>query len=120
MSFEFLIPSHVFNTGAESVSKALLYYDGSVDMTSKDYLPYLVLALFMLFTFNILPILSLTLYLCRFFQRFLDRCLSLNCKLALKIYMGTFHGCYEDTTHDYHYFAGSKAQYLIINSSLLY
>ena len=101
-SFEFLIPSHVFNMRAQSINKAYWYYDGSVDMTSKDYLPYLILALFMLFIFNVLPLLSLALYPFRFFQRFLDCCLSQKCKLALKIYMDTFHGCYED---DYRHFA---------------
>ena len=104
-SFEFLIPSHVFNMEAQSINKAYWYYDGSVDMTSKGYLPYLMLALFMLLTFNVLPLLSLAFYPFRFFQRFLDFCLSQRCKLALKIYMDAFHGCYEDTAHDYRYFA---------------
>ena len=88
-------------------------------MTSKDYLPYLVLALFMLFTFNILPLLSLILYPFRFFQRFLDHCLSQKCKLALKIYMDTFHGCYEDTTCDYHHFAALYLAVRFLNLLLI-
>ena len=77
-------------------------------MTSKGYLPYLVLALLMLLLFNVLPLVLLALYNIypfRCFQRFLDCCLSPKCKLALQIYMDTFHGCYEDTTHDYRHFA---------------
>ena len=60
----------------EHINKALWYYNGSVDMTSKDYLPYLVLALFMLLTFNILPLLLLALYPFKSFQRFLGHCLA--------------------------------------------
>ena len=104
-SFEFLIPSHVYDMDRKSLNKAYWYYDGRVDMTSKGYLPYLVLALSALMLFNVLPLALLTLYPFKFFQRFLDCCLSLKCKLALQIYMDTFHGCYEDTTHDYRHFA---------------
>ena len=104
-SFEFLIPSHVYNMDGKSLNKAYWYYDGRVDMTSKGYLPYLVLSLFMLLLFNVLPLTLLALYPFRCFQRFLDCCLSLKCKLALQIYMDTFHGCYEDTIHDYRHFA---------------
>ena len=104
-SFEFLIPSHIFNMKAKIVNKAHWYYNGSVDMTSKDYLPYLMLALFMLFTFNILPLLLLALYPFKCVQRFLNYHSPLRCKVALQIYMDTFYGCYEDTTHDYRHFA---------------
>ena len=104
-SFEFLIPSYVYDMKGNSVKEMYWYYDGRVDMTSKGYLPYLVLALCMLLFFNVLPLALLILYPFRCFQRFLDCCLSLKCKLALQIYMDTFHGCYEDTTHDYRRFA---------------
>ena len=104
-SFEFLIPSHVFNVNGQLVSKAYWYYSGSVDMTSKDYLPYLVLAIFMLVTFNVLPLILLALYPFKCFQKFLNCALSLKCKLTLQIYMDTFHGCFEDTTHNYRHFA---------------
>ena len=94
-----------YDMEGNSVNKVYWYYDGRVDMTSKGYLPYLVLALFMLLLFNVLPLALLALYPFRCFQRFLDCCLSLKCKLALQIYMDAFHGCYEDTTHDYCHFA---------------
>ena len=104
-SFEFLIPSQVFNMKGHIVSKAYWYHSGNIDMTSKDYLPYLVLAVFMLVTFNLLPLLLLAFYPFKCFQRFLNCSLSLNCRLTLQIYMDTFHGCFEDTTHDYRHFA---------------
>ena len=101
-SFEFLVPSHVFDMQGKRVNKAYWYYDGSVDMTSKDYLPYLISALIMLFTFNICPLLLLALYPIKCFRRFFDCLLPLKCKLPLQIYMDTFHGCYEN---DYRHFA---------------
>ena len=55
-SHEYLIPSQLFDVKRNHIHKAYWYYDGRVDMTSKSYLPYLVLALFMLLFFNVLPL----------------------------------------------------------------
>ena len=109
VSFEFLTPSHVYNVERQSINlkRAYWYYNGTIEMTSKAYLPYLVLALLMLIIFNIFPLILLSLYPFRCFQRFLNCCLpSIKCKLALQIFMDTFHGCYRDsTTHDHRHFA---------------
>ena len=74
-------------------------------MTSKDYIPILLLALFMLLLFNVFPLVLLALYPFKCFQRLLNYCLSQKSRLVLQIYMDSFHGCYEDTTHDYRHFA---------------
>ena len=103
-SFEFLLPSHVYNNKGHIVNKAYWYYNGSVDMASKNYLPYLIVAVFMLLTFNALPLILLAIYPFRCVQRLLDNCLPVWCKVALQIYVDTFQGCYRDTTHDYRYF----------------
>jgi hypothetical protein len=86
------------------MNKAYWYFNGSVDMTSKDYLPYLIVAIFMLLIFNIFPLLLLILYPFNCVQRLLTNCLPLRCKLALQIFMDAFHGYYEDTAHDYRHF----------------
>ena len=104
-SFELLRPSQLYDVEGNSIDKAYWYYDGRVDMTSKSYLPYLVLALFMLLFFNVFPLALLALYPFKCFQRLLEFCLSQKCKLALQIYMDSFHGCYEDTARDYRHFA---------------
>ena len=104
-SFEFLVPSHVYNMKGQIVNKAYWYYNGSVDMASNNYLPYLIVAIFMLLTFNILPLILLALYPFKCVQRLLDNYLPVRCKVALQIYMDAFHGCYEDTAHDYRHFA---------------
>lgn len=113
----------------QSINKAYWYFDGRVDMTSKEYLPYLVLALFMLLIFNILPLVLLALYPFKCFQLFLNCCVpSVKCKLALQIFMDTFHGCFKDNTHDYRHFATlylavrfvNLLIYLIFNLNLYY
>ena len=104
-SFELLRPSLLYDMHGHHILKAYWYYDGRVDMTSKGYIPILVLALFMLLLFNVLPLVLLALYPFKFFQRLLDFCISRNCRLVIQIYMDSFHGCYEDTIHDYRHFA---------------
>ena len=74
-------------------------------MTSKGYIPTLVLALLMLLFFNVLPLALLALYPFKCFQRLLNFCLSPKCRLVLQIYMDSFHGCYKDISHDYRHFA---------------
>ena len=104
-SFELLRTSQVYDIHGHHILKAYWYYDGRVDMTSKGYIPILVLALFILLLFNVFPMALLAIYPFKCFQRLLDFCLSQNCRLVLQIYMDSFHGCYEDTAHDYRHFA---------------
>ena len=104
-SFELLRPSQLYDMHGHHILKAYWYYDGRMDITSKGYIPILVLALIMLLLFNVFPMALLALYPFKCFQRLLDFCFSQNCRLVLQIYMDSFHGCYEDTTHDYRHFA---------------
>ena len=48
-SFELLIPSQLYDMHSNHILKAYWYYNGRVDMTSKSFIPLLVLALFMLY-----------------------------------------------------------------------
>ena len=104
-SFEFLRPSLLYDMHGNHILQAYWYYNGRVNMTSKSYVPILLLALFMLLLFNVFPLALLAIYPFKCFQRILDFCLSQNCRLVLQIYMDSFHGCYEDTAHDYRHFA---------------
>ena len=75
-------------------------------MTSKGYRPYLAIAVIMVLIFNILPLLLLAFYPFSCFQRLLSNCCCCpRYKLAFKIFMDAFHGCFEDTSHDYRHFA---------------
>ena len=79
-------------------------YCTTMDMTSRAYLPYLILALIMLLTFNILPLVLLIVYPFRCFQVLFSKCFSLRYKLVLQIFMDTFYGYYKHTPHDYRHF----------------
>ena len=102
VSLQFLTSSLVYDVNGQLVSKRFWYYDGRVVMTSREYLPYLVLALSMLLTFNVFPLVLLTLYPFKFFQVFLNNCPCLKYKLALRLFMDAFYGCYKD---NYRHFA---------------
>ena len=104
-SFELLRPSQLYDVHKNHILKAYWYYDGRVDMTSKDYIPLLLIALFMLLFFNVFPLVLLALYPFKCFQTLLNFCLSRKTRLVLQIYMDSFHGYYEDTAHDYRHFA---------------
>ena len=85
-----------------------LYYDSSYKFLSRDHLPYGILALLILFCFNILPLLLLTFYPLRCFQKCLNR-INLS-HVALHTFVDSFTGCYKDGTEpgtrDCRYFAG--------------
>ena len=105
VSSELLMSSHVYNMNGQIVNVAYLYYHGTIDMTSKAYVPYLVLAVLMLLIFNIIPLLLLTLYPFTCFQKVLSCWPNLKSRIALQIFMDAFQGCYVDTSHDYRHFA---------------
>ena len=108
VSFQLLMPSRIYNMKGQTLNAAYLYHNGTIDMTSRSYLPYLTLALLMLLVFNVLPLLLITLYPFSCFQRSLNLCCSscVKYKLSLQIFMDAFHGCYKvDTSHDYRHFA---------------
>ena len=96
VSFQFLTFSQAYNMSHVAVNKAYWYYDGSVDLASKDYIPYLILAVLMLVIFNIVPLVLLILYPFKCFQIYLNKFTCTNFQLTLKIFMDTFHGCYKD------------------------
>ena len=105
VSFLFLMYTDVYNMKGKLVNKALWYVDGRYNLISREYLPYLVLALSMLLIFNVLPLVLLTFYPFRWFQNVLNILPCSKPKLALQIFMDAFHGCYKDTPHDYRHFA---------------
>ena len=96
VSFQLLTPSTVYNMNGTRLNKAYWYYDGRVDLASKEYIPYLIMTVLMLVIFNIFPLILLTLYPFKCFQICLGRLSCVQCKLTLKIFIDTFHGHYKD------------------------
>ena len=105
VSLDLLTPTHVYSTNG-SVVGIYLYYDASIEYFGKKHFPYAILALFVVATFILFPLLLLLLYPMRCFQRCLDRC-----RVrwhALNIFIDAFQGCYKDGTNgtrDCRYFA---------------
>ena len=111
VSFDFLVPVHLYNVRGESM-EPYLYIDGTVEYFGKQHLPYAILAILVLSIIIILPLLLLFIYPCHFFQNILNKC---NLRgQALHIFMDAFQGCYKngtDGTRDCRYFS---AMYLLV------
>ena len=107
VSFNLLIYTSVVNPRGEFRGK-YLYYDPTYEFFGENHLPYGILALFMLICFNVFPLLLLSFYPMKWFQKCLNH-LKLSC-LALHTFVDSFAGCYKDGTEpgtqDCRYFAG--------------
>ena len=105
VSFDIIIPT--FSWDMEStIQPAVVYYDGTVEYLGPEHMPYALLALAVLLVFTFLPILLLSLYPCRCFQRFLNR-YHLSSQ-TLHTFMDIFQGSFKDGTNgtrDCRYFA---------------
>ena len=109
VSTSLLAPTALYNVHGQKLREYVLYFDGTVQYLSKEHIPYALLAIFMLLIFNIVPIIILSLYPCRCFQR----CLTLfPCQLqALHVFMDVFQGSFKTSPYDCRYFA---AVYLLL------
>ena len=111
VSFDFLVPVHLYDVHGESM-EPYLYFDGTVEYFGKQHLPYAILAIIVLIIFNILPLLLLCFYPCRCFQKVLNHYGLRN--QALHIFMDAFHSGYKngtEGTRDYRYLS---VAYLLI------
>ena len=105
VSFDLLVPTHVYNVNGSLVGM-YLYYDATIEYFGDKHLPYAVLALFVMLVFILFPILLLLLYPMRCFQQCLG-CCGVRWH-ALHIFIDAFQGCYKDGTNgtrDCWYFA---------------
>ena len=106
VSFNLLNYMQIYNSTGALVGR-VLFYDASVVLFSREHLPFAVLAIFVLLTFNILPLLVVVLYPTQVFQKCLNCC-----RIrwhAVHAFADAFNGCYKDGTNgtwDYRYFAG--------------
>ena len=109
VSFNLLSPVFLQTAEGEFVKQPYLYFDGRIPYFGKKHLPYGILAIIMLVTFNILPITILLLYPCRCFQASMNRC-GLHSHV-LHTFIDAFQGCYRYKPRDCRYFS---AVYLIV------
>ena len=107
VSFTLLRYIPIHNSTGAVVAPRVLYYDASVTFLSREHLPFALLAIFVIFTFNILPLLVVVLYPTRVFQKCLN---FFRIRWhAVHAFADAFNGSYKDGTNgtwDYRYFAG--------------
>ena len=107
VSCDLLTPVTIFNIDGETLSKHYLYWDATIEFLGSEHLPYAILAITVVIIFNIIPLLLLCLYPCRWFHKCLNHCRFQN--QVLHIFMDAFQGCYKDGTNgsrDCRWFAG--------------
>ena len=104
VSFDLLFPANLQTAKGESLNDTYLFHNAEIVYFGKQHHPFAILAIFMLITFNILPVMLLSLYPNRHFRK----CLSF---LRLRNHfiqpcMDVFQGCYHYHPRDCRYFAG--------------
>ena len=111
VSFDLLIPVHLYNVHGDSLNQTYVYYNATILYFGKQHLPYAILAITVLILFTIVPILLLCLYPFQCFQKLLN-CCGQRCTV-LHTFMDSFQGCYKnrtDGTYDRRWFS---AAYLV-------
>ncbi len=98
-----------YDESGKLLREKYLYLDASIELFSSEHRHFGLLAIFISFTFVVLPFLLLLLYPCKLFQRVLNlfggRC------YALHVFMDAFQGIYRTNPTDLRYFS---AYYLLI------
>ena len=109
ISFNILTPINLWTVNGTEVKESFLYYDGTVKYFRGEHIPFAVLAIGMLCTFNVFPLLLLAVYPTRCFQRCLNH-FHCQCQI-LRVFMDTFQGAFKTEPYDCRYFA---AFYLLL------
>ena len=107
VSFSLLHYGRIQDSHGNNVGPFIMYYNASVPYFGSDHLPFALLAIFILATFSVLPVLILLLYPTRVFQRCIGCCSTR--WHGLHIFVDAFQGYYKDGTNgtpDWRYFSG--------------
>ena len=92
----------------------LLYSDPTINLLSKQHLPYLLCSVIFLVVFFLIPTLLLCLYSTKIFRRLLQCCLSLRWQQAMGIFIDTFQGHYKDGTNGTCDYRAASGIYLVV------
>ena len=113
VSILLLSKTKAYDESGGKLNKNYLYLDASIEFFSSEHRHFGLLAIFIAFTFVLLPFLLLILYPCRCFQRLLNYCGG-NFQ-ALHVFMDAFQGSYRTGPVDLRYFS---AYYMVIRCIL--
>jgi hypothetical protein len=103
VSFDLLTPLHLFNPKGKMLDNAFLFSNGKAVYFGKEHLPFGIIAIVMLTTFNIFPVLFLLLYPFQCFRKCLNRC-RIKSHILLT-FTDAFQGCYRNKPRDYRCYA---------------
>ena len=95
VSFDMLVPTRVYMLGSSETYLAL-YYDATKEYLKREHLYYAVLAMLVLFFFNILPVIVLSFYQFKLFRRVLC-CLPVRQDI-FNTFIDSFQGCFKNGT----------------------
>ena len=87
----------IYSSNGSSVGKRVVYYNASVPFFSTEHYPFIILAISVIATFNVFPLLLFLLYPTRIFQHCLGYC-NARFQHALRTFMDAFQGYYKDGT----------------------
>lgn len=96
VSFALLLPVPLKDQNGV-VKEIAVYYSGNLKYFGPEHLPYAVLAMLMFLSFNILPLVLLTLYPCHCFQLCLNKCWKGS---GVHNVMDNFYRCYKTSPRD--------------------
>ena len=114
-SFELLLPVDLVDKSGKVIDRAV-YYSGDLKFFGTQHLPYAILAIIMSLTFNVLPLILLTLYPCRCFHKFLNKCWKGS---GIHHIMDNFYRSYKTTPRNYRYCGVIYLYLRVINLALL-
>lgn len=107
--------SNIKNSTGDTV-KTVPFVDASITYMSATHIPYVIIAIFMMITFNLLPPLLFLLYPMKCFQDLLGKFPGVNWH-RLWAFMDIFQGCYKNGTNgsrDFRYFAAFNLLFRIV------
>ena len=104
VSFELLSPVYPLDVYRHYINQTYLYSAGSVEYFGYEHLPFGILAIVMMITFNILPVLLLIFYPYNWFRKFL---LCGRHSTPLHTFMESFNGYYRSKPRYYQSFAAA-------------
>ena len=113
-SFDLLLPTNIYDMNGTKQYPSFLYHNGSIETFGSEHKPFAVLAIFMMFLFNFIPLMLLYLYPCCCFQKLLNQFKLCNFQ-ALHIFMDTFLSNFRTKPVDCRYFAAIYLTIRVIN-----
>ena len=114
VSISLLFKIDTYNCRGELTSNSsVLYYNPSIKFLSLEHIPYVILALSVIFIFVLFPPLLLLLYPTRFFRKCLN-CCGFRRWDILHLVMDVFQGWYKDGTEGTYDYRPLSALYMIL------